>query len=498
MITIDPIEVKKHKGLAITWGVTFLIVFPLLITLGLLMRMNQGNMIQLSPMSFYAIMTLHGLGMAGTLFSLALSALWYLNGTRYVKLNLRIGYIVYGAILIGLAGLTIGTLIGKFGPGWYMLYPLPFVGATWAHWSIGVAVVSLIILGLAWLLGILHLLYALAKEYGGFGNLLGFQYFSRKKREKELPPLVMITAVSLIPGVLGFLIGAALLIMYLMQFFEPALSFNVLLLKNMVMFFGHIIVNITMYCAVGWVYALLPEFTGREWKTDKVLVASWDATLLFITFAYFHHLYMDFAQPSSLQYLGQIISYFSAIPATAITMFGVIAQLYHSKIKWGIVPLLFLFGMAGWAIGGFAAVVDSTININIIMHNTLWVPAHFHTYLLMGVVLFIFGFLFYLFSGEEDRSADKVAKAGFWTFLAGGYGFVVMFYLGGMNSVPRRFSSYSGIQINSTSAIGALLARIAVLFIILLLIGLLIMYVSLFIKLIKREPKPVLLEKVTQ
>jgi cytochrome c oxidase subunit 1 len=119
------------------------------------------------------------------------------------------------------------------------------------------------------------------------------------------------------------------------------LTFDPLLLKNLVFFFGHTLVNITLYCCLGWVYALLPEYTGREWKVNKVLVYSWNATLFFIMFAYFHHLYMDFVQPLPFQVAGQLASYFSAIPATVVTMFGVIAQLYHSKVKWGIVPVAF-------------------------------------------------------------------------------------------------------------------------------------------------------------
>ena len=141
-------------------------------------------------------------------------------------------------------------------------------------------VISLIILGLAWLIGILHLLYALAKEYDGFFNLLGWQYLKKGEIKRELPPLVLITAISLIPGVLAFIIGAAMLIMYLLQHLEPSIAYDPLMLKNMVMFFGHTLVNITMYCAVGWVYALLPEYTGREWKVNKVLVYSWNITFL--------------------------------------------------------------------------------------------------------------------------------------------------------------------------------------------------------------------------
>ena len=41
------------------------------------------------------------------------------------------------------------------------------------------------------------------------------------------------------------------------------------------------------------------------------------------------------------------------------------------------------------AVGGVAAVIDSTVAVNLVFHNTLWVPAHFHTYYLMGVVFMV-------------------------------------------------------------------------------------------------------------
>lgn len=488
MILPEPFKLKKERRLAITWGITFLILFPLLAILGLFMRMGQGELVKLLLANFYAFMTLHGLGMAGLLFSMAFAAIWYLISTRFARLNIRVGYFVFCTLLIGLTGLTIGTLVGKFGPGWYMLYPLPFKDPTWVSWSIGTSIISIIILGIGWLTGILHVVFSLLKEYRGFSNLLGWQYLRKKNyKKKELPPMVLITTISLIPGIFGLVAGIVTMVIYLIQSFESTLVFDPLLLKNMTFFFIHTLVNITLYLSVGWVYALLPEFTGREWKTNKVLIYAWNATLFLILFAYFHHLYMDFVQPLSMQYAGQIASYLSAIPATAIAMFGIIFQLYHSKIKWGITPLMFLLGTAGWAIGGFAALVNSTIAVNKILHNTLWVPAHFHTYTLMGIALFILGFLFYLFPAKKNEQEDKVASTGFWIFVAGSYGFLLMFYLGGLSSIPRSYARYTGMGIESMHARAVSLSQVSVAFIVLLLTGLFIMCFSLLARLRRRS-----------
>lgn len=487
MTELSPVEKKKERKLIIVWSITFLVIFPFLVVLGYMMRLNQAERIHLGMDTFYTLLTLHGLGMASILFSIAFAALWYLIATRYANLKRSIGYLVYFLTVAGFICLTLATLVGKFGAGWYMLYPLPFKGTFWSSGATLLACASVLAMGVAWLVGILHVVSNLAKEYGGFTNLIGWQYFKKKKVERELPPVVMITTISLVPGVIAYITGAALLIMYVLQVFEPALNFDALMMKNMVMFFGHTLVNITLYCCTGWVYCLLPEFTGRPWKSDKIVVLSWNATFIFIVFAYFHHLYMDFAQPEALQYAGQIISYLSAVPATAVTLFGLIGQLYHSKVKWGPVTLAFLAGGAGWAIGGFAAVVDSTISANTVLHNTTWVPGHFHTYMLMGVVFFILGFLFYISHNREELDKDMLARVGLWIFAIAGHSFLATFYRGGLRSIPRRYSDYAGIPIEYVHKTGEWLALMSVFFISIIFIALIILYISLFSKLIKRR-----------
>lgn len=485
MLALEPREFREQRRLAIFWGITFIVTLPVIIVLGLMMRGNQGEILSLAPNTFYSIMTFHGLAAIGLLFTLSFMGLWYLISTRYVKLNVTLGYFVYFTLWISILGLGFATLIEKWAPGWYLLYPMPFVNATWTNVTNGIAIVSLILMGVIWPIGFLHILYKITKAYGGLKNVLGWQYFKKDGPEEELPPIIMITAISLIPGFFAIISGATFLIMYLLQVFEPSLEFDPLLIKNLIMFFGHTIANITMYCAVGWIYELLPEFTKRKWKLNKVLVISWNVTFFAIVFAYAHHLYYDFVQPLPWQFIGQLLSYTSPIPATAITMFGILGQVYHTKTKWTIVPLTFFIGAAGWAVGGFAAVVDSTINLNKVLHNTLWVPAHFHTYILMGVVLFIFGYLFYLFSNEGDYAGGKIAKVGFWTYVAGGSGFLLMFYLSGMYSVPRRYNVYSAIQVGGVHETGVANASFAYYSVIVLLVGLALIYFALIKKLLK-------------
>ena len=474
----------KNKRLSIIWQLVVLILFPFMIILGLLMRMNQAEMVNMP--SFYAMMTLHGMGMAGTLFSGAFAALWYLL-LKYVDLNRTLHKVVLFLIVVGFVGWVTATLVGNFAAGWYILYPLPFYSmGIWPDWATGLSIFSLMVMSVAWLIGMLGLLFSMAKKYG-FMNLLGWQYLFDSDPKVKINPIIMITTISILCGIAAIVAGAVMLIMYLFQFFEPALTFDALLQKNLVFFYGHVITNITLYMGVAWVYELMPRFTGRKWGMDKVVVYSWNATLFFILFAFFHHMYMDFEQPGILQKLGQIASYLSAVPATVVTAIGAIAQIHKSGLSrnWKITPLLFFLGIIGWTIGGVAAVLDSTIILNLVFHNTLWVPAHFHTYFLMGYVPFLLGFIYYFFNGDSNPEQDKSAKYAVWTIVVGAYGFLSMFYLGGLHSIPRRFSNYMGLQFADLRAIGVNLAMISTLFITLLLIGLTVFYISLMSPLIR-------------
>jgi cytochrome c oxidase subunit 1 len=403
--------------------------------------------------------------MTGAMFMSGLAGVWYLL-SRHINPRSGLMWIAYGLIVIGASGLAIGTLVGRFGPGWYVLYPLPFVNPIWPHWATGESVTSLILLGSGWLLAQFVLIGGLARRYGA-GNLLGLQYFSSGKEIVEIPPMVLITVVSLIAGIVTTVAGAVLFLLYLAKWIDNTLLFDALLMKNIVFLFGHTIVNITMYLGIAMVYELLPRFSGRPWTMNRVVAVSWNFVLLFVLGAYFHHLYMDFVQPRSLQYLGQIFSYASAVPATVVTVFGVGAQVYRSGMRWTFVPLSFFLGITGWVIGGFAAVVDSTIAINTVFHNTLWVPAHFHTYFLLGYLFILLGATFHI----AESTGQLAAKIGLTTMTLGGGGFLLMFYIGGVDGVPRRYAAYDLVEPHTLAVAAQSLAGIAAGFVVVFLLG---------------------------
>jgi cytochrome c oxidase subunit 1 len=134
--------------------------------------------------------------------------------------------------------------------------------------------------------------------------------------------------------------------------------------------------------------------------------------------------------------VGQVLSYTSSLPVLAVTAVGTLSIVYRSGMRWDLASGLLFLSIAGWAAGILPAVIDGTIVVNRVMHNTLWVPGHFHFYLLLGVVSMIFGFMYYLRKAEDDA----LDRAGFWAYAIASLGFTATFLLSGKESVPRRYA----------------------------------------------------------
>lgn len=435
---MDSIKLRKVTAV---WIITVLALFVVSIVLGILMRLNQGGMIQQSPITFYANMTTHGLTMIGIWFVAGMAAVNYLM-QRYVKTSCTANVIAMVLTVIGVLMLWTTTFIGKFHTGWTFLYPLP-LKVMWANWATPLFLLSLTVLGVGWLVWSVALMAQLLRKYT-ISQVFAWQHLKRNP-SVETPPFVLITMITLV-GIIACLISAVVLIvLFFAEYFSKGTFVNdALLMKNLTFFFGHTIANEMLYLGLAVIYELFPEVSGRpKWKTTWYVALAWNCTLVFILTAFFHHLYMDFSQPEGLQIVGQLASYLASLPAAGVTVFTIFIAVYKIKIKWSLTNLLFFIGIAGWIIGGLGAVIDATISNNVVLHNTLWVPAHFHTYNAMGNVLFSVAF-FYWFSTQftEKVSTGKFTKLALSLLLIGGTGFLLAFYISGADSVPRRFSNY--------------------------------------------------------
>lgn len=420
--------------------VTTAAVLLLMMVFGLLMRLEQAQIISLGPLYFYELMTLHGAGMVGIAGIAGAAVMWHFL-RQYVHLSERLLIANLVLFLVGVVLILGSVLLGNFHGAWTFLYPLP--GQSMGIWSREAAAAfmgGLLVIGVGFLLLHLDIARAVIVRYGSFARALGWpQLFGRDAGEAPPPTVVASTMVTVV-NLIGLVVGASILTMMLVNLYLPAFAIDALLAKGLIYFFGHVFINATIYMAVIAVYEILPRCTQRPWKSSRVFLASWNASALMVLFIFPHHLLMDFAFPKWMLIMGHVLGYLNTFPILLVTGYGALMIVYRTGIRWDMPARLLFVSLFGWAAGAMPAFIDGTITVNYVMHNTLWVPGHFHTYLLLGMVAMVFGFMYYLRRDNAHAEEGLLDRVAFWIYTVGVLGFTLSFLYSGKEGVARRYA----------------------------------------------------------
>ena len=434
-------------------------LFLLMMLLGIAMRMSQADLVGIPDAWYYRLLTLHGAGMLVGALLVMMGALWFVL-RPVVEMSAKRLLWAYGGLVVGAVLVLVASLVGGFATGWTFLSPLPFhpLGG-WATWATATFFVGMLLVGAGFFLYCIELFTVTTNRYGGLGGALGIPYLLGRSEQAPPPQAIAATVIAL-DGMIASAGGTAIVVAMLNRTIDDGVVINALWAKNLTYFWGHTIANLIIYLAAGAIYVLLPRYAGRAWKTTKPLALGWLATLLFVATAFSHHLYMDFAQPGWAQYVSMGASSAAAIPVAVVTIYTGMMLIWGSLYRWTLASTLFYLGFLGWAIGGVGAVLDSLIPVNFTLHNTLWVPAHFHTYLLLGVMMWALAFVAHLTERAAGRAAPRsVAIAVPALLVVGGYLFVGAWYAAGALGVPRRYAEHPpGTQAyDVVGSVGALL-----------------------------------------
>ena len=428
---------RNVAGLCVVTGIA---LFAVMAALGLVMRLAQADVLEVSSSWFYRFLTLHGAGMLSGALLAMMGALWFV---LRADLSLGVGRMLaaYASILAGAVAVLVATMVGGFAAAWTFLSPLPYVSVgEWSTWATVVFLLGILLVGVGFFIFCVDVLEKATRTYGGLPRTLGIP-FLRGRDPNPPPPQVIGGTVVALAGLAAGAAGTTVVLALLVRSFDTGAEIDALWAKNLTYFFGHTVANLIMYLAAGVIYVLVPRYTGRPWKTTVPIVVAWLLTLTLVLTAYSHHLYMDMVQPVSLQYISSLSSFAAALPVAVVTIFTGLMLVWGSEYRWTLASRLLYLGFAGWAIGGVGAVIDSIVPVNSLMHNTLWVPGHFHTYLLVGVMFWVFAFLAHLLEGAAQRPASALSS---WLapglMVVGGYGLVAMWYASGALGVPRRYA----------------------------------------------------------
>ncbi|HLR03603.1 MAG TPA: cbb3-type cytochrome c oxidase subunit I [Virgibacillus sp.] len=430
---------KPIKAYLLVAGTTILTM----VVFGILMLLTQGGVMDASPQTFYQYLTIHGTGMIGAVALAAAAVMWYFL-RNYVQLSKLVFKINLCLFLVGLIMVVIGVFSFEYAGGWTFLYPLPALsGGMWGTAGALLYLMGMLLLGTGFLLFYIDVGRAIIKKYGSFAKGLGWDIIWGKKPEKDAPSSTVVASTMVtIVNTTGLLAGSSVIIMNMIHVINPSFTFDPLLAKNLTYAFGHIFANSTIYMGVIAVYEILSRKTNRPWKANKPFLIAWTMSTVLTMLVYPHHLLMDTIMPNWILILGQVLSFMNGLPVLVITAYGALMIVYKSGLKWDMGSKLIFISMLGWSIGVVPAIIDSAIIVNNVMHNTKWVPGHFHMYMGLGIVAMVFGFMYYLGENENDLQTGFMDKMALIFYTVGFVGISGGFLTSGALSVPRRFASY--------------------------------------------------------
>jgi cytochrome c oxidase subunit I+III len=255
---------------------------------------------------------------------------------------------------------------------------------------------------------------------------------------------ILITAFMVIFAMPAVMLSSTFLIMDRLvstHFFNPAEGGDALLYQHLFWFFGHPEVYIIFIPGTGIVSTIISTFSRRRIFGYLALVLSLVATA-FIGFGlWVHHMFAT-GLPQMGQSFFTAASMMIAIPS-GIQIFCWIATMWGGRpvLK---TPLLFSLGFFFvFVIGGLTGVMLAPVALDIQVHDTYFVVAHFHYVLIGGAVFPLFAAFYYWMPKITGRMLSEVA--GWWHFWLFFIGFNLTFFpmhVLGLRGMPRRVYTY--------------------------------------------------------
>jgi cytochrome c oxidase subunit 1 len=419
-------------------GVVFLLFGGIL---ALLVALTRWQVVHLLPAdSFYLVLTGHGLNMLVFWIIFFEIAVLYFAGSTLLGCRLatpRWAWAGFWLMLIGALMNNYAVFIRQDSSVMFTSYA-PMA----AHWSF--------YLGL--------ILFAVGALLGCF-VFLGTLVVGRAERTYNgSVPLVTFGALAAaIIAIFTIASGAIILIPTFLWAIGLVPHIDSLMYRQVWWAFGHSSQQINVSAHVAVWYAIAAIVFGAKPMSEKVSRTAFLLYILFITIASAHHLLTDPGLTSNWKILNTSYALYLAVLASMVhglTVPGSIEVAQRGKgytrglFEWlrkapwsnpafsGMFISLLGFGF----LGGISGVILGTEQLNLLMHNTLYVPGHFHATVVIGTTLAFMAITYFLIPVLFRRELMFPALAKWQPYVFGiGMGVVALFMMGaGTLGVPRR------------------------------------------------------------
>jgi cytochrome o ubiquinol oxidase subunit I len=251
-----------------------------------------------------------------------------------------------------------------------------------------------------------------------------------------------------------------------MHFFTNELGGNMMMYANLFWIWGHPEVYIVILPAFGIFSEVVATFSGKRLFGYRSLVYATAAITVLSFSVWVHHFFTMGAGPDVNIFFG-IATMMIAVP-TGVKIYNWLFTMYRGRIRF-TTPMYWTLGfLTTFVIGGMTGVLMSLPPADYVVHNSLFLIAHFHNMLIPGTLFgFFAGYCYWFPKAIGFRLDENWGKRAFWCWLIGFYLAFAPLYMLGFMGMPRRMQHYTNLAWHPyliVAAAGAAVILIGIIF----------------------------------
>jgi cytochrome o ubiquinol oxidase subunit 1 len=226
------------------------------------------------------------------------------------------------------------------------------------------------------------------------------------------------------------------------HFFTNDAGGNPMMYINLIWIWGHPEVYILVLPAFGVFSEVIATFSGKPLFGYRSMVMATMVICILSFMVWLHHFFTMGAGANVNGFFG-IMTMIIAVP-TGVKVFNWLFTLYGGRVRF-TVPVYWALGfMMTFLIGGMTGVLLAIPPADFVLHNSLFLIAHFHNTIIGGVVFGLFaGYTYWFPKAFGFRLEEQLGKAIFWCWFVGFYLAFMPLYVLGLMGATRRMQHYA-------------------------------------------------------